>query len=285
MAGWFGNSATNPVKQLSGIARERPSTHRLRIPGVGFAMMLLAACASATPAQPATAIIPDATTTASPTFLFPTLAPTPSFTPRPQPSSTPDSLAEVGDLVFQDTFDSNLGWELVESANGATSIQEQRLVLAVRSPQSFRYAILPVDPGSGYYVEVQVRADICQPETEFGLLFHLQPDLGHYRFALRCDGTTRVALVNQGGSRALILPTQSNAAYQGPLVENNLALLIRDDRFRFWINGQEQFSAQDPALADGSLGLFAQTGAEEQLTVSFDDLKLYALIDSPTPVP
>lgn len=256
---------------------------RQRLIGLGLALMMMAACTSVSTTEPATVTPPTAT--ASPTFLFPTLAPTPSFTPRPEPTATPDPLAEVGDILLQDAFDANHGWELGESTNGAASIQEGRLVLAVRSPQSFRSAVVPVDPGSKYYVEVQVRADICQPEAEFGLLFHLQPGLGHYRFALLCDGTARVALVSPEGSRALILPTQSNAAIQGPLVENHLAMLIQGDSFRFWINDQEQFSAQDPALPAGSLGLFAQTGAEEQLTVSFDALQIYSLSDMPTPLP
>lgn len=263
----------------------RPAHLRRRLLGLGLALGMMAACASAPTARPAAETILPPTATASPTFLFPTLAPTPSFTPRPEPTSTPDSLADVGDLLLQDTFDTNQGWELGESPNGAASIQEGRLVLAVRSPQSFRSAVVPVDPGARYYVEVQVRADICQPEAEFGLLFHLQPDLGHYRFALRCDGSVRVALVSPGASRALILPIQSNAALQGSLVENHLALLIRGDSFRFWINGQEQFNVQDPALPAGSLGFFAQTGTEEQLTVSFDDLQLYSLMDMPTPIP
>ena len=56
-----------------------------------------------------------------------------------------------------------------------------------------------------------------------------------------------------------------------------LALLARGDTFRIFVNDVEILSERDASLASGRIGLMARAGPSGQISVSFDDLAVYAL--------
>lgn len=242
---------------------------------------VLCSCVSTAPipTPTPTAVVP----TATPTFVIPTLIPTATFTPEPEPSPTPDLHTGFGDLIFEDTFESNLGWELGQTEVGGASLVEEHLSLAVRRSNSFYFIESPAPTTTDFYLEVTVRSEVCSDDDEFGVMFRYRAMGEHYRFALTCDGRARVSRVLEEGESVLVPLTQTYAILPGLLVDNRIAIWASGNQFLFFINDLEVFSASDRVLPSGKITFFVRSRASNQTTVSFDDLSVRTLPPTPTP--
>lgn len=223
------------------------------------------------------------TPTSTPTFIIPTLIPTATFTPEPEPSPTPDLLAGLADLIFEDTFDRNLGWDIGQSEIGGASLVEGRLSLAVRRSNSFYFIRSPSPTMTDFFLEVTVRSEVCSDGDEFGVMFRYRAMGEHYRFAVTCDGNARVTRMLEEGEIVLIPLTQTYALFPDLLVDNRIGIWASGNRFRFFINDLEVFSARDQVLPSGQVAFFVRSRQSVQTTVSFDDLTVRALLPTPTP--
>lgn len=246
---------------------------------IGSAAALLSACARAS--VPTATPVPAVVIAPSATIAFPTFAPTSTLTPAPTLSPTPDVLSKLGAMVFTDDFSVNRGWPLGEAATGGTSLQNERLVVAVRQSRQFRIAARDEPHLADFYAEVQLRTELCSSGDEFGILFRMN-DLGeHYRYTLSCEGTIRVRRVLLDGSRALVPPEVSPAAFPGAPALNQIAVWALADRFRLFVNGVEILQARDGSLTSGRLGFYVRAGRDGQTTVSFDDLLVREIVPDP----
>jgi hypothetical protein len=241
----------------------------------------LYACGSIAETPTPTVLPPSAVPSA--TVGFPTLPPTATHTPPPSPTPTPDIGAILGPRLFHDDFSADVGWDLGGDALGASSLEAGRLVIALHQAGTFRYVVAPAEPVTDFYLQVTLRTELCSPNDEFGVLVRLTPDGEYYRIGLYCDGRARVTRVLRDSSIALVLPTASPVIIAGAPAENVLAVLAEAGTFRILLNGFETFVARDRALPSGRLALFGRSSRSAQLTVSFDDLEVYALIPTPTP--
>jgi hypothetical protein len=230
---------------------------------------------TSTPVPAQTDIFPSAT------FTYPTVPPTATRVPQPSPTPTPDMLSGVGERLFEDDFSIDRGWDLSEKPFGAISLSNQRLVIAIRQSQSFLFSLAPGLTLSDFFLGVEVRADICQPGDEFGVLFRVNDSLEHYRFALNCGGEIRMVRVLSGESRSLTPRSTSPFIRSGPMSSNLLNLKVVDDTFQFWINGFEVFSSRDLRLNEGAVGLFVRSDQGNQVTISFDDFLIREYLPEP----
>ena len=217
------------------------------------------------------------------TVFFPTLVPTPTFTPEPIPSPTADIASGLGTILFHDDFSQDQGWLALHSNLGGSSLYDGRFSLSVRQAHAFYTALSPVKEFTDGYLEVVVRALLCTDDDEFGLMFRVDPSGGHYRFTLTCQGEARVTRVSDGSEVAVIPKTITNALIPGLLIDNRLGVIADGDRFRFFINSEEVFSAHDPGLRWGRLGLIVHARRSGQTTASFDNFIVRTLLPTPTP--
>ncbi|HEY42749.1 MAG TPA: hypothetical protein G4O11_02080 [Anaerolineae bacterium] len=223
------------------------------------------------------------TPTTTPTFIIPTLIPTATFTPEPESSPTPDLLIGLGDVIFEDSFDRNLGWEIDQSEIGGSSMVEGRLSLSVRRSNNFYFIRSPAPTMTDFFLEVTVRSEVCSDGDEFGVMFRFLAMGEHYRFALTCDGNARVSRILEEGEIVLVPLTQTYAMIQGFLVDNRIGIWVNGNQFRFYINSLEVFSSRDNVLPYGQLAFFVRSRQSSQTTASFDDLTVRALLPTPTP--
>ncbi len=217
------------------------------------------------------------------TMAFPTPVPTATRTPPPSPTPTPDLSLTFGPVVFQEPFDSNLGWNVGVDAAGGTSLVDGGLTLSVRPGGVVRMAFAPAPPISDFYVEARLRSEICSGGDEFGLIFRVGPDLSHYRFALTCDGRSKVVLVLPEAARTLVPLTHTPDAIPGAPADNRLAVWASGSAFRFYVNGLEVYRLRNSALPTGGIGFFARSRSGGQVTITFDDLLLRSLLPAPPP--
>jgi len=241
----------------------------------------LSGCMSTSPLPTSTPT--QAAPTATPTFIIPTLIPTATFTPEPELSPTPDLLTGLGDLIFEDSFDRNLGWDIGQSEVGGASLVEERLSLAVRRSNSIYFIQSPAPTITDFFLEVTVRSELCSDSDEFGVMFRYRAMGEHYRFALTCDGSARVSRILEEGEVALVPLTQTYAMFPGLLVDNRIGIWASGNQFRFFINDLEVFSASDRVLPSGKLTFFVRSRGSSQTTVSFDDFTVRTLLPTPTP--
>lgn len=218
----------------------------------------------------------------SATFAYPTIPPTRTHMPQPSPSPTPDILSGVGAVLFEDDFSMDLGWDLSEKPLGAISLSNDRLVIAIRQSQAFLFSLAPDLILSDFFLEVEVRAEICQPGDEFGVLFRINETLEHYRYSLNCGGESRMIRVLSDESRSLVPPSTFPFVRSGPMSSNRLNIKAIDDTFHFWINGFEVFSSRDLRLEEGAIGLFVRSGQGNQATISFDNFLIREYLPAPT---
>jgi hypothetical protein len=217
------------------------------------------------------------------TFVIPTAPPSSTPSPAPTLSPTPNLLYGVGPFLFRDEFDQNTGWAVGEDSLGGTSLADGWLVLSVRNPKTYRYAISPIPQLTDFYAEVVVRPLICNEDDEFGLMFRFDPDGNHFRMSLACDGSVRVVRVLGGQSFNLIPPTQTYEEIPGPLVENRLGVLAVGADFHLFINGVDVLSMRNAQISGGTLGFFVHAESSGQTTVAFDNLSVRAVQPTPTP--
>jgi hypothetical protein len=213
----------------------------------------------------------------TPTFAIPTAPPTSTSTLEPSPTPTPDLLYDVGPFLFHDEFEQNRGWGVGEDSLGGTSFADGHLVLSVRNPKTYRYALSPSPQLTDFYAEVIVRPLICNEDDEFGLMFRFDPDGNHFRFSLACSGTVRIVRVLGGQSFNMIPPTETYEVVPGPLVENRLGVLAVGADFHFFVNGVEVLSMRNALIPRGKLGVFVHAESSGQTTVTFDSLSARAL--------
>lgn len=250
-------------------------------------LLLTAALGACRPVQSPTAPaatatpVPAPSATVTPTVVW--FPPTATHTPFPTPAitRTPDLLSGLGPSVLQDGFNDPQAWELPRSAAASASMAGGELSLAVVEPRVF-LTVLRREPMLGdAYVEVTARTSLCMGLDEYGLLVRVSPDRDHYRFALSCDGQARLDRIN-GGSAANLVPwTLAGGAPVGAPGVARLAVWAQGEQLRFFVDGQLQFSASDPLLTHGTLGLFARSAGDSALTVRFSDLEVREVSAAP----
>lgn len=262
--------------------KPRPSTTKILLALLASAI-LSSACVSVEnlPTPTASPTQPPPT----PTFFFPTLVPTATLTPPPSPTATPDIIAGLDQVLFQDRFSTQSGWEYRETRVGGVSYLEGRLSLAVNEPYTFFNVISPAPAFQDGYVEVQARAILCSEGDTYGLIFRVSPEDDHYRYTISCRGDVRVSRISGGEEFVLIPDTPTNAILSGLLVDNRMAVLLSGEQFRFFLNGVEVFSDSDDTLAAGRVGLIVRARAGGQTTVSFDNFIVRTLKSTPTVTP
>lgn len=248
-----------------------------------LATLLMSGCVTVPPGTTPTST--QAPTAATETVPFPTFPPTVTSSPRPSPSPTEDILAGLGQVILQDDFNLDTGWDLGERPGGAVSLLNGRLAIAVHIPGAVVDAVNPTGPMTDFYAEVEGRTEVCTDSDEFGLMFRVNADREHYRFTLTCDGGARVSRFLVTGEVGLVPLSETYTVFPGAPADNRIGVLARGDRFQFFINGLEVFTARDPSLTSGAIGLIVRSKRGGQTTVSFDNLVVRALLTSPTPPP
>jgi hypothetical protein len=242
---------------------------------------VLTACApteSASPAPPRVSPSPAATVVIA--TLVPSPTPTQAITPTPTLSIDLEGIS-----LLEDSFEEGEGWATGESEDGATTVLDGRLVVAVRQRLTSRLAVSPADPAGDVFVEAEVEAQLCSPGDEYGLAFRIAPDLSYYRFTVGCDGSARLTRVLPDRSMALVVLAPHNAIIPGTEGRNRLAILASGSTLRCFANGQEVITLRDPVLTFGRQGVIVRAGRGGQTTVAFDSFRVVRLSPTPTPPP
>lgn len=198
----------------------------------------------------------------------------PSATPTPQHLSTkaptPEMRPGIGTDFLTDDFSDPSNWEIAASNQASSSIENNRLTLAVQKQvymTSLRRDTLLTD----YYAEITAQPSLCKGEDSYGVLIRANGG-SYFRFALACDGTVRAERVSNSVRLVLQQPLSSGDVPPGAPGNVRIGVWAVGKEIRLFLNGRFQFSISDPSFPIGTIGVFVRSAGETAAVVSFSDL-------------
>lgn len=212
------------------------------------------------------------TNTPTPTVVWFPPTSTPTLFPTPIVTPTQEVSLPLGEILLSDDFDDSEMWTLSKSSQASAALGVNELSLALHQPDGYLYSLRREPVLSDFYLEVTASPNLCRGEDEYGLLLRVSPSLDFYRFSLSCNGQARLDKYFNGVASSPQPWVMSGAIPPGAPSRSRLAVWAKGKELRFFVNQEQLFTIQDPSLSSGTLGVFARSGGENDLTVSFSDL-------------
>lgn len=260
-----GTRATPPATEPVVVPTNVPATSTVPAP-------VNTAAPTAT-ALPPTEPAPTATATAEPTT-------EPAVTPATPVPATPDPNQDVGAVVFEDRLNGLDGWGWSFSDDAVSfAVAGDELQAVMHDPNAWwRFTLGPDDLRLGdQQVRVTAHTVACGANDEYALMFRAGPtevenEYQAYVFKLNCNGAARLDRLQGTQLTTLVDWTASDAIRAGAPADNTLMVWMAGSEFRFFVNDEYLFSAQDATFADGTYGFYVDDQTSGGLTVNFEDL-------------
>ncbi|MEN6393337.1 MAG: hypothetical protein ABFD53_05980 [Anaerolineaceae bacterium] len=195
-----------------------------------------------------------------------TLVPTQAITP------TVDIRPNIGELILEDDFTDPDLWDLATGETSSVAFGQKEITLAISQPNIYLFSLRKAPELKDFYAEITASPGICRGDDEYGLLFRVTPALDFYRFSLSCNGAVRLDKYIAGKASSPYPKTLSGAVPPGAPSQSRLAVWVKGKEMHFFINGEFQFTVNDPSIPEGTLGVFARSSKDSAITVSFSDL-------------
>lgn len=218
---------------------------------------------------------PTVTATATQVWFPPTFTPSPL--PQPNITPTPNLRPNIGDILLEDNFTDSSAWMTSSGLQATINIDDGEIHLSLNDDHEYLLAMRNAPVLDNFYAEITASPSLCRGEDEYGFVLRAT-DGEHYRFALTCDGRAKVdrllgknSLSRQAGW--LVNPVVPAIAPSSV----RLAIWAHNSQIHFFVNDVYLFSANDTVLWKGTVGLFVHTSGDDDVSVNFSNLKVWAL--------
>jgi len=222
----------------------------------------------------ATEPIPAATSTE---FLWFPPTETPAVAAEVTLAPTPDQKPGVGELMVADEMTSAAHWNATASGQAAVTVSDRGLTISAQPGQPPVVSLHRSAIFDDMYIEVTARPSLCRERDAYGLVFRAPNEVAHYRFLGICNGTAAVERMSLGTPHVLQPPTASADVPVGAPGEVRLGVWLHGAEFRFFLNGNYQFTVEDKNYRSGGIGVVTQAGGATPVVVTFSDLAVYRL--------
>jgi len=247
-----------------------------------YLLIFVVSACTLTPATPSVLATPTDTPAplASPTPTIVWFPPTATPTPFPTPIVTPtaDMRPQIGSTLLEDDFSSQKGWSVSQSDVGSVAYGKDELTIAIGETNAYLFSVREEPIFTDFYLEITAEPNLCSGLDEYGVLFRVSPAIDYYRFSLSCDGQVRLDRVSGGTASSPQPWLLSGAVPPGAPSTSRLGISAIGEEMRFFVNGQYQFTIQDPLLTSGGVGVFARSTNKKAVTVNFSNLVVSEVI-------
>ena len=253
----------------------------MRIRSLKLLMLLmvvfLGACqaeATALPEPSATPVLPA--TEPSPTIdWFPrTPTPTPEIPVTPQPAQPTRSTPLAANLIASDDFSDPLLWQTSSSAAGTAAYETNALSLAIQGGRNTLTSISTHELPSDYYLEINLDAQMCSPDDQFGLILWNNSASGTFRLWFSCSGQIMMDRVLPSGTTVLQKWLTARKFQVGSPATNRIGVRSQNNSLEVYVNGTQQFTYSPLNKLTGALGVIAQSSGDHAMTVRVSDLQI-----------
>lgn len=254
--------------------------------------LLLTGCINATEQEPLSTSTQPSPETVTPTIIWFPASPTPTRAPANTVQPTPDQRPAIGEIELTDDFATEKNWQTLETSAGSIAYGKGDLTIAISQPRGYLASLNKEVLLTDFYLEMTISPSLCRGNDSYGLLFRAATGLDNYRLLINCSGLVRLERMIDGKPVPLRDWEPSGQVPPGSPLKLRLGVWSVRNELRFFINDFYQFNARDPVYSSGGIGVFARSGGQNALTVSFSDLVIHAIIPEqvptfapPTPIP
>lgn len=235
---------------------------------------------------PAPTLPPTATIDWFPATATPTRLPTLPVNP------TPDQRPAIGEVKLADDFLQSDTWQTIENNQGTVAFGKGDLTIAISKPRGYLSSINKQAMLTDFYLELTMSPSLCKGDDAYGLFFRAAGSFDNYRLVINCSGKVRLERMVSGKPVPLHDWEASGQVPPGSPLEIRVGVWAVRNEFRIFINDFYQFAVRDPVYKAGGIGVFARSGGDNALTVSFSDLVVRGIEQEqvptfapPTPLP
>jgi hypothetical protein len=240
-------------------------------------VLTLAACgaqATSTPEPTATFVAP--TTEPSPTIdWFPrTPTPTPLIPVTPQPVEPTRSTPLPANVIASDDFSDPQLWQTSTGNAGSVAYETNALSMAVNGGKNSLASISTHELPSDFYLEINLDAQMCSPEDQFGLILWNKSSSGTFRIWFSCSGQVMMDRVLPSGTTVLQKWQSARKFQVGSPAKNRIGIRSVNNSLEVYVNETHQFTYSPMNKLNGALGVIAQSGSDLAMTIRVSNLQI-----------
>ena len=243
--------------------------------------------------QAAQTTVPGTILSATPLGLKPTdkaqatVMPSPSPTlielPSPTATITPtesiasdDPKLRLGDPDWRDTFKNGDNWSLYEDEHVRFNVRDRLLVMTAFQADGRDSWMLTWPEPVNYYLEITAAPQACSGLDRYGIIFRTDATEG-YLFGFSCDGQYSLRRWNGEDFKTLVDWTSSPDIRAGADQTNRMGIMVQDDQFTLYANGNRLAEASDDSYSEGGLGLFIAAKETEDFKVQVSEVAYWEI--------
>lgn len=212
----------------------------------------------------------------------PEVSPTPSNTPIPLEPGDPRSGLNLSDPDYTDDFSQRFTWFEFSDPESATVIWDDgRLRVTDHVTDGILWWTTTAVSVEDSYVEITVQITSCSGKDAYGMGIRVggdNVDRG-YTLEISCDGAWRLRKFTAFDEIPAVLRdwTESDLINIGPDVSNQIGFMADADQIFAFVNSVplDSVAIEDSDYVSGVISLFANASQTTDLTVIFDDFRLW----------
>lgn len=217
----------------------------------------------------------EPTSTAS--YLQPTRSLSSMPSPTPIPGSVTSGLYTPGQILFSDDFsNSNSGWDQSTDETGSTGYVDDQYRISISTPNYYYWS----NPGLSYgdvIVEVEAKLESGSSQNDIGIICRLTDNNNFYFLTISSDGYYQIAKFKDGKEEFVGM---EEYGFNSDVIKENDTNLVRGEcignELVLFANNSELARVTDSDFQQGDVGLIAGTYEEPDMSVLFDNFKIYA---------
>jgi len=212
----------------------------------------------------------------SPTFdWFPrTPTPTPAIPMTPEPTESTPSSPQPEDLIASDDFADQQTWQTSSGASGTVAYEVNALSLAVSGGKNTLTSISSHELPFDFYLELNLDAQMCSPEDQYGLILWNNSSSGTFRVWFSCAGHVMLDRVLPSGTTVLQKWQTARKFQIGSPAKNRIGIRSQNNSLEISVNGTNQFTYSPLNKLSGPLGVIAQSSGDLPLTIQLSNLQI-----------
>jgi hypothetical protein len=240
-------------------------------------VLILSACqaeATALPEPSATPALPMLEP--SPTIdWFPrTPTPTPEIPVTLPPVEPIISTPLAADLIATDDFSDPQLWQTSSGAPGTVAYETNALSLAVNGGRNTLTSISTHELPSDFFLEINMDAQMCSPEDQFGLILWNNSTSGTFRLWFSCSGQVMMDRVLPSGTTVLQKWMPARKFQIGSPATNRIGVRSQNNSLEVYVNETHQFTFTPLNKLNGALGVIAQSAGNLAMTIQVSNLQI-----------